>query len=357
MKLTPKMWGGVFGLPIIILLMVMVFIPLETIDLLKDSKQKELYTDGYMKGNSEGEIQKTTEEEIKLKYTLKNGINYPFVGMKIFPPTPFLKKDYHELSIQIYTPLDKKIPINLSVPNYPLKNNRKVELLFHTHVNAKSGHNTFQINLSEFEIPTWWYTYTNCQKTDLTSTEEVKIHSVNIQSGINQALINADEIVVRKIVLKQNWWQKVRLWLILIVGVELLFLVVFFLQKSQKPKKIEVSYQPRETVTIADDELEQVLVYLSSNYHEAITLSIIAKDLGISQRKISTLIKEKLGKNLKTLINEIRINESKRLLQESDMTVNEVADTVGFGNISHFYRVFKSELDMSPSQFRNQKKE
>ena len=59
--------------------------------------------------------------------------------------------------------------------------------------------------------------------------------------------------------------------------------------------------------------------------------------------------------SFKRYLTAIRMHEAKRLLQETDRLVIDIALTVGFNSISHFNRVFKASTHISPLEFRNKK--
>lgn len=50
------------------------------------------------------------------------------------------------------------------------------------------------------------------------------------------------------------------------------------------------------------------------------------------------------------------IQEAKKMLDETDMTITEIAFSVGFNSNTHFARVFKSIMNLSPIKYRNKSK-
>jgi len=50
------------------------------------------------------------------------------------------------------------------------------------------------------------------------------------------------------------------------------------------------------------------------------------------------------------------MSESKRLLLETDLPIGEITYRVGFNNQTHFNRVFKAEMQISPSEYRSKNK-
>lgn len=93
--------------------------------------------------------------------------------------------------------------------------------------------------------------------------------------------------------------------------------------------------------------------YIESNYfNEDLSLSTIAQNIGITPNYLSTLFKEKTGKNIVEYVTEVRINQAKKMLLQSNKKTFEIAFDVGYGSVSHFSTTFKKEVGMSPSQFR-----
>ncbi|MDR2680452.1 MAG: helix-turn-helix domain-containing protein [Tannerella sp.] len=64
-------------------------------------------------------------------------------------------------------------------------------------------------------------------------------------------------------------------------------------------------------------------------------------------------INQRLNKSFRTWINELRIDEAKRLLSSSpELTVNEIADRTGFANQSNFGRQFLKQTGYTPGAWR-----
>ena len=55
------------------------------------------------------------------------------------------------------------------------------------------------------------------------------------------------------------------------------------------------------------------------------------------------------------LVKKIRMKKAKALLKSSNMTVENIAMSVGYQNVEHINRQFKKAYDMTPMQIRNQK--
>ena len=84
------------------------------------------------------------------------------------------------------------------------------------------------------------------------------------------------------------------------------------------------------------------------------TVQAIARDLHLSPRYLSDLLKQETGKTAMELIHIFLIGEAKDLLKSADHTVTETAYKLGFENLPYFSRLFKKEVGVSPMQFKKQ---
>jgi AraC-like DNA-binding protein len=82
------------------------------------------------------------------------------------------------------------------------------------------------------------------------------------------------------------------------------------------------------------------------------TVTALAKRLNLSPRYLSDLLKQETGKTAIELIHIQLINEAKNRLKGEDLSVSEIAYTLGFENLPYFSRLFKKETGISPNQFR-----
>jgi AraC-like DNA-binding protein len=91
--------------------------------------------------------------------------------------------------------------------------------------------------------------------------------------------------------------------------------------------------------------------YLNPEYN----LELMAKDLNITRQNLSQAINDEIGKNFYQLINEFRVTEFKRYLNDPKMnhiTFLGLAYEAGFNSKSSFYRVFKEITGETPTEFR-----
>ncbi|SCY94397.1 helix-turn-helix transcriptional regulator [Alkaliphilus peptidifermentans] len=96
----------------------------------------------------------------------------------------------------------------------------------------------------------------------------------------------------------------------------------------------------------------EIVQYINNNYSSALSLPLISKKFFISQYYLSRAFKQTTGFTFIEYVNSVRIREAQRLLRETDDKVIDIAEKIGYGNISHFGRVFKEVTSFTPLNYR-----
>ena len=74
--------------------------------------------------------------------------------------------------------------------------------------------------------------------------------------------------------------------------------------------------------------------------------------LHLSSSYFSSLFKKETGVNFSTYLSQVRIEESKKLLKNTNYTIMQIAMEVGFEDQSYFTKVFKNNTGLTPKEFR-----
>ena len=99
----------------------------------------------------------------------------------------------------------------------------------------------------------------------------------------------------------------------------------------------------------------EVIAYINDHYLSDISLASIAENFFLSKEHLSRLFKKETGQNLFSYIMQLKLDEAKRLLQTTDMTLDEIAGHLSFSNGNYFSKVFKKNCGLSPTEYRSQK--
>lgn len=97
---------------------------------------------------------------------------------------------------------------------------------------------------------------------------------------------------------------------------------------------------------------DAILSYVQRNIMYDINLRDIAAACSCSESTVSHLFKEYTNQSVKKYINNLRITQSKKLLQTSDIPIGNIALLCGFSNLNYFSTTFKKETGLNPTEYR-----
>lgn len=95
----------------------------------------------------------------------------------------------------------------------------------------------------------------------------------------------------------------------------------------------------------------QVLLYVVEHYQENITLKNM--QLGYESHYLSRIFNESIGMSFRDFLNSYRVEQAKLLLRNTDFSIEEIAESVGFQVRRSFDRAFKNITGLTPLQYRN----
>ena len=132
------------------------------------------------------------------------------------------------------------------------------------------------------------------------------------------------------------------------------FLISDITEKLKKDRPL-IAYQKLSIAPKKDKDRELILTFMATEYtNHNLTLETASKKLGINRNKINDILKEELGFTFSSYLNKLRLTEAARLLSEqSEISVSEIAGSVGYNSSSYFNKLFKIEYGYSPVAFRN----
>lgn len=96
--------------------------------------------------------------------------------------------------------------------------------------------------------------------------------------------------------------------------------------------------------------------YIQTHLIEPISLPQIAEHCGVSPTHLNRIFNSVLQVSVKRYVNRRRINAAQRILEDSEMSIKEVAHMTGFSQVSHFCQVFAQVTSTSPGKYREQSK-
>jgi AraC-like DNA-binding protein len=124
------------------------------------------------------------------------------------------------------------------------------------------------------------------------------------------------------------------------------------LSKSKNMKVLSVANYSNSVTSYNSRRIEKVIEFLNTQYDKKITLKEAAKIANMSEVSFSRFFKANTGISFIDNLIDIRLGHASRLLIDTNYSINEIAYSCGFNNISNFNRLFKKKKNYAPKKFR-----
>ncbi|MBQ8525672.1 MAG: AraC family transcriptional regulator [Clostridia bacterium] len=92
--------------------------------------------------------------------------------------------------------------------------------------------------------------------------------------------------------------------------------------------------------------------YIETNIHKKITVEELSDLVGVSQPYLYKIFKSKFNISTKDYITWCKINRAKELLVETEMSITEIANSIGYSDVLAFSKTFSSKEKVSPKKYR-----
>ena len=91
--------------------------------------------------------------------------------------------------------------------------------------------------------------------------------------------------------------------------------------------------------------------------NSTLSVALLAEKLGISAAYLSSLFKLETGENLAKYISRYRMEKAKEFLDTTNLKIGDIAERVGYFNVSYFISLFHINVGCSPAKYREKIKE
>ncbi len=145
-------------------------------------------------------------------------------------------------------------------------------------------------------------------------------------------------------------------WLVFGIPIaSILFIGVLFFVRHKRSKIKRNSIEARqaiESIEISKDpQMERIFHFISQNFDKDLTVHSICTDLKIAEHNFYQIFRRN-GIKFAKYLNLVRIEKAKELLLTTDKKVTDIALLVGFLDPDYFYKLFKAQTNLTPSEFR-----
>lgn len=102
-----------------------------------------------------------------------------------------------------------------------------------------------------------------------------------------------------------------------------------------------------------DFQLSKIISFIEKNYKQ-ITLEEVARHFNYNTSYLGRWIKNESGMGFHELVQNEKLAEAVNLLKQTDMSVEEIANAIGYSNLTYFYKLFRMTYGKTPGSFRKE---
>jgi len=113
-----------------------------------------------------------------------------------------------------------------------------------------------------------------------------------------------------------------------------------------------VTRQSSNIVAVEDKLVSQALTFIHHNAKRLIQVDDVIKSLSVSRRNLHDKFMKTLGRSVYDEIKRVRIDLISQMLIEADLSISDIAMSLGYDNTNHIARYFKQKMGMSPLEYR-----
>ena len=306
-------------------------------------------------------------------FRLSSGANFPYAGLGLVLTSDaqvllgdfFDLSGYDSLRLELRSNRASQARLQLLThdPNLTRPDDPMSKRFFIQSIPLSRSFQTVRVPMANFQAPEWWFDHHSMHP-------EYGLKFMNRATNLEFSTAGGtllgipDTIEVRSIVFygENHLVNQIGLTLslLLLIGVAIRLWYAHTRKTIEQKTEIKVrkeeslkGYGKLEVQSHRSQDLQRAFDYLHNHYSDPeLSLETICRETSLNRNRLSELLKEEVGLTFKTYLNEVRLTEAARVLATTDLQVTEVAYKVGFGNVSHFNRIFKDKFSLTPLEYR-----
>ncbi len=115
-------------------------------------------------------------------------------------------------------------------------------------------------------------------------------------------------------------------------------------------------YNPYDLDNDMPTKLKSAILYINNNFSKDISLTNVADVIKLTPNHLSAIFKKQLGVSYIDYVCEQRLERSKTLMSDPELSINTISKMVGFNSPAYFADRFKKRYGLSPMKYRNDNK-
>ena len=103
-----------------------------------------------------------------------------------------------------------------------------------------------------------------------------------------------------------------------------------------------------------DAKASQIDEYIRKNLSGHVLVDVLCRDLGIPKKRLYAISQRNFGMPIGEYIASVRLSEAKRLLETTDLPIQQISYAVGIEDYNYFAKFFKLRVGLSPLKYRKE---
>ncbi len=350
-------------IPVIVLISAAVYASLNTLHVFPSKKYDAIGWWPFANKESIINSLETMRGKIVLEFTLGGSPAYAGLGIVLDNSYPFLDlSKYSELSVRLKAAHAKHFGVIIQTFEKDITQFKDggYEPLRYCQIRNEINRNsdTYKIKLADLIVPEWWILFYGEKGKALDSNPLKESSRMQLFFDDNELAGEEDRIEVEEIAFHVF---TDFLWIMLSIGAMCYYIVlagiviVFPRMRKTKTDSAEIFHVYKRIEKLSDKQRDKEIVmsYIKEHYcSQDISLEAVSRDTGISKKRIRDAVFDEYTMTFKECINQLRLKEAKRLLAETDMSIIDIAFSLGFSSNSYFASYFKNREACSPKEYR-----
>lgn len=233
-----------------------------------------------------------------------------------------------------------------------------------TYFSCEEQWTSVTLDLTRLEIPQWWLDHFQL-KLSMRDYQLDQVPRLTFSSSFQSPREVESRVQLTGLTLTGRDWRYLYLlgafvFLIWTAGGILLFrlynraLIRDLREKIQKDRPL-VAYQQLSVEPRRDKEKDAILRFLATQYaNPDLNLDMLSSATGVSRTRVNDILKAELGFTFSGYLKKIRLTEAARLLaQAGEVSIAEIAYSVGYKHVPYFNKLFKQEYGCTPKAFKD----
>lgn len=211
---------------------------------------------------------------------------------------------------------------------------------------------TVRHTLRDLPTPSWWFAMNGLNRENLKGPDFTRCRGIALSSHPSLTSGESATLAIESIILRRDRSAPFKI-AALPAGLIILILLVM---KMRTPTIRHIPIEPQSIKR--EPRAEKLFTTIATNYADSgFNLEICSSLTDLSPYHIRKIIQSEHHCSFPDYLKLVRIIEAERLLTETECDIKEIAFSVGFSHPSSFGRSFKEKNGISPSQFREQKRD